>query len=68
MAWTADHSLGRTLKQYQQEYARAMAIELGNRFGVARDVVESYGEPVWSVPAELQQRLMQRVCAAGTSA
>ena len=39
MAWTADHSLGRTLKQYQQEYARAMAIELGNVAGQAKYLI-----------------------------
>lgn len=37
------------------------AVEMGRLFGFGEDVVKSYGEAVWSVPAELQQRLMQEI-------
>jgi hypothetical protein len=39
MAFTANHSKGATLKKYQQEYARAMAIELGNVAGQAKFLI-----------------------------
>ena len=37
------------------------AVEMGRMFGYGEDVVSSFGEAVWTVPAELQQRLMQEV-------
>jgi hypothetical protein len=60
---------GRVNKEiYMGLFTLGMAIELGKRFGVPESVVKSYGESVWSVPAELQQRLMQCVCATALAA
>ena len=43
-------------------FTRDMAHAMGARFEVPPDVVDSFGEYVWSVPSTLQQRLMQQVC------
>lgn len=37
------------------------AVKLGKRFEVPEEIVAGFGEEVWSVPADLQQRLMQYV-------
>ena len=55
------------LEIYMGMFTREMAHELGARFGVSSEVVDSFEEAVWSVPAELQQRLMQHVCHASST-